>query len=49
MGKTSDGVVEAVETEDGSIFAVQWHPEEMYREEPVFAGLFRKLIELSGK
>ena len=49
VGKTSDGVVEAVETEDGSIFAVQWHPEEMYREEPVFAGLFRKLIELSGK
>jgi len=41
--KASDGVVEAIESEDGKIVAVQWHPE-MFLEQPdpVFVWLARK-------
>lgn len=29
VGKASDGLIEAIESEDGLIIGVQWHPEEM--------------------
>lgn len=46
-GRAADGVIEAVESEDGKIFCVQWHPENLYKRFPEFAGLFRKLIDMS--
>lgn len=43
---SADGLVEAFEqADDGWIVAVQWHPEEMYREEGApDLGLFRSLV-----
>lgn len=43
--KAKDGIVEAMENEDGSIFAVQWHPECMYRRFEDFSNLFKLLCE----
>lgn len=40
-----DALVEAVETPDGSILAVQWHPEELAPYDPAQAALFRDLVE----
>ncbi len=40
--RAPDGVVEAVESEDGSFVGVQWHPERMGA---VMAPLFRHLVE----
>jgi Predicted glutamine amidotransferases len=40
-----DGVMEAFENEDGSIIAVQWHPEELTKTAPVMNELFRHLIK----
>ncbi len=37
--RASDGVVEGVETPDGSILAVQWHPEMLGHPDPTFAWL----------
>ena len=47
VGRTADGVVEALETEDGRIFAVEWHPEDLYETYPIFKGLFTRLIDLA--
>ena len=47
VGRTSDGVPEALETEDGRIFAVEWHPEDLYETYPIFKGLFTRLIDLA--
>lgn len=38
-----DGIIEAIESEDGLIIAVQWHPEEMKRENH-FKEMFEKFI-----
>lgn len=46
---TNDGVVEALESADGRIFAVQWHPERMYKSNPIFKNLFTHLVELASK
>lgn len=42
-----DGVVEAIEHENGLWFAVQWHPEELTYM-PVMNDLFARFIELSS-
>lgn len=48
VGWTGDGIIEAVETADGRIYAVQWHPERMYKNDPAFAGLFTRLMQLAA-
>ncbi len=42
--KAADGVVEAVETADGQIVAVQWHPENMWQEHAEMRRLFEDFI-----
>lgn len=42
---TGDGVVEAMETEDGSILLVQWHPEELQESDSRMEQLFNDLIK----
>ena len=49
VGSTNDGIPEALESEDGLVYAVQWHPEDLYADYPVFKGLFTRLIELASK
>ena len=44
-----DGMIEAMESEDGNVFSVQWHPECLYERYPEFAGLFRELMERAVK
>ena len=39
-----DGVVEAVENADGSVFAVQWHPELLYAENPEHRAIFETFV-----
>jgi putative glutamine amidotransferase len=34
--RAADGTVEGLETADGSVVAVQWHPEMMDHDDPVF-------------
>lgn len=43
-----DGLIEGVENEDGSILAVQWHPESLYALSPPHAGLFAAFLERCG-
>lgn len=45
----ADGIVEAMENEDSSIWSVQWHPENLYRRYPVFQKLFARLIDLAQR
>ena len=40
-----DGVIEGVESPDGLIMAVQWHPEELIENVPVMNKLFADLIQ----
>ena len=40
-----DGVVEAIESADGRMYAVQWHPEELVPRYERFRPLFHQLIE----
>jgi len=42
---TSDGIVEALENEDGSILLVQFHPEELQDSVPETRNLFKHLVE----
>ena len=39
--KAADGIAEAIESEDGRMFGVQWHPEELQAEHREAAELFR--------
>lgn len=41
---TEDGVIEAVESRDGLLLAVQWHPEELQETVPCMKNLFSDLI-----
>jgi len=45
----SDGIVEGMESEDGNIWTVQWHPENLYRRYPIFKKLFTRLVEKAGE
>ncbi len=46
-GWSDDGLVEAVEHEDGWIVGVQWHPEMSAAEDPAQQALFDALTEVS--
>lgn len=39
-----DGVVEGIESEDGNIIGIQWHPEMMYRKREDMAKIFESFI-----
>lgn len=43
----ADGVAEGMENLDGSVYAVQWHPEELVERYGRFRPLFRRLVELA--
>lgn len=43
--KATDGVVEGLETPDGRIVAVQWHPELLEKPDPAFQWLVRAAAE----
>lgn len=43
--KAPDGVVEGLETPDGRIVAVQWHPELLKKPDPTFVWLVRQASE----
>lgn len=45
----NDGVIEAIEHENGIWFAVQWHPEDLLDTVPEMNGIFKELIEKSRK
>ena len=45
VGRSDDGLVEAVEHRDGWLVAVQWHPEESAARDRDHASLFEALIE----
>lgn len=40
----SDGVVEAIESDNGKIWSVQFHPEDLYKRYSIFQGFFDHLI-----
>ena len=42
---TEDGIVEAVESLDGRLIGVQWHPEEMVPESGAMKRLFKNLVQ----
>lgn len=42
---TEDGIVEAVESLDGRLIGVQWHPEEMIPESGAMKRLFKNLVQ----
>lgn len=42
---SEDGVIEGIETPDGLIVAVQWHPEDLIDSVPVMNRLFKNLAE----
>lgn len=44
-----DGIIEAIEKEDGFVVAVQWHPEMMIRKYPEMLEIFKILIKESMK
>ncbi|MCL6443870.1 MAG: gamma-glutamyl-gamma-aminobutyrate hydrolase family protein [Alicyclobacillus sp.] len=45
----TEGLVEAVERPgEGFVVAVQWHPENLWRSNPVYLGLFRGLVEAAA-
>lgn len=45
VAHTSDGVCEALESDDGLFLAVQWHPEELCHTAPCMEKLFSDLIQ----
>lgn len=50
--RSADGVVEAIEHQNGIWFAVQWHPEDLFDTVPQMKGIFEEIIEkarLDGK
>lgn len=43
--RAADGVVEAIESSQNSLFAVQWHPENMWRDDDKQLQIFRDFIK----
>ncbi|MSS59061.1 hypothetical protein FYJ51_09130 [Erysipelotrichaceae bacterium Oil+RF-744-GAM-WT-6] len=48
-GHAKDGVIEAMEDEEGLIIAVQWHPEGLTESNPIMNRLFQDLVKRCGK
>lgn len=44
-----DGIIEAMESDDGTMLAVQWHPELLVERYPRFRALFRYLVERAAE
>ena len=42
--KAPDGLIEAIESDDKEILAVQWHPEDLWRSDPSMKRLFEDFI-----
>lgn len=49
VGWTEDGVIEAVELDNGWLLGVQWHPEETAADDPPNQGLFDALVERAAQ
>lgn len=47
--RAKDGVIEAIEKEDGFVIAVQWHPEMMAKKDSKMLDLFKALIKQCNK
>ncbi len=47
--RATDGIIEGIENEAGSVIAVQWHPECMEERHPVFRRFFTALIRQAAK
>lgn len=47
--KAPDGVIEAVESADGKILGVQWHPEDLWRADPAMKQLFKDFIRRAAE
>lgn len=45
VAKASDGVIEGIESDDGKIQGVQWHPENMWQHDSRQLELFKNFIE----
>ncbi len=43
--ESSDGVIEAMESDDGLVIAVQWHPERDFTGPLILQGLISKFFE----
>ncbi len=43
--RSYDGLIEGLENEDGSVVAVQWHPESLYLYSPFHENLFTSFVE----
>ena len=41
----NDGVIEAIEDQDGLMVGVQWHPEFSYQSDPVAMRLFEAFVK----
>lgn len=48
VARSTDGTIEGLETPDGSMVAVQWHPEMLSTPEPVFDWLIDRARETAG-
>lgn len=49
VGRSLDGVIEAIEKKDGQFFlGVQWHPEMMLSSEPLMLNVFRRFVAATG-
>lgn len=46
--RSADGCIEALETPDQTMFAVQWHPEETLEDLRLFVGLVEAAVEQAG-
>ncbi|MDO4912812.1 MAG: gamma-glutamyl-gamma-aminobutyrate hydrolase family protein [Lactobacillus sp.] len=49
VATASDGVVEGVESEDGLVMGVQWHPEMLHRSVDLQNNIFKNLIKRANK
>lgn len=47
--RTADGLIEGIENQDGSVIAVQWHPECMEERHPKFRRFFSALVAQAAK
>ena len=47
--RSEDGIIEAIESRKHRfVIGVQWHPEDLYKEDNLFLKLFERLVSESG-